>query len=649
MSEISNSEDINKIVTNFQTQSLKREIELLDEKLRILDKESQNKINNLTNQLAQEKESEIKLRNQLSTKDKAISELNEIIKDYQSELIAQKKSLSLKDEKLQEMMIQFNSIKSNCNTISAALNSKEENQKKNELELRKAINDKMKIESKIKELIGVVNEYMKQLDELNDKCSNLERENNNLKIVNSNLVNENKKLFNDNNEYSNELKNIKETIDKCEEMSKKYVEQNKQLKIENDNLNNQLMENKQRIDSLLSENNKLNLVINEFKIKKSKMENDLAMTLQYQKKNNDKHENEMQDIISYCNDNINQIINWIDNTFGPGLNPDNDNNNLNLNKNPLSLNSSINSGQYNINFDQLKQKLNIIQENMNKDKSLMAKYQEEANEKYNLFMIEKGKYLDILKKIYNTIISDIHTHNYFICDYHINSFNNNKNDEFLKILNLIEAVINQVLRYLSSVSEEKNLILNEIDKYKHSINDMQVINDNLIQENNDYKAKLYNNDYSKLKEEMIILQDNYEKCLQMNQIFEKKIKNYETEFELKQMQINSLEEMVKRRSNNFNNNTENNNSEEYQPGYYNNSYNSTSLNNQNKMIQKLEQDREKLIKDNMKLIQYNKKLKEQINNLNQIINSLTNNNNSNNNSNEQENNENINLNNNNEQ
>ena len=39
MSEIisSNENDINKIVSNFQTQSLKREIELLDEKLHILD------------------------------------------------------------------------------------------------------------------------------------------------------------------------------------------------------------------------------------------------------------------------------------------------------------------------------------------------------------------------------------------------------------------------------------------------------------------------------------------------------------------------------------------------------------------------------------------------------------------------------------
>ena len=602
MSELSNNDDdINKIVTNFQTQNLKREIELLDEKLRILDKESQNKINNLTNQLSLEKETEIKLRNQLSTKDKAISELNEIIKEYQSELITQKKNLSLKEEKLQEMMIQFNSIKSNCNTISAALSSKEENQKKNEIELRKAINDKMKIESKIKELIGVVNEYMKQLDELNEKCSNLERENNNLKLINSNLENENKKLNNDNNDYSNELKNIKETINKYEEMSNKYIEQNNQYKLENENLNKQLIENKQRIDSLLNENNNINLMINELKIKKSKMENDLAMTIQYQKKNNDKHENDIQDIISYCNDNINKIINWIDNSFGI--------NNDNINNNQISINSSFISNQYNINFEQLRKKLNNAQDKINNDIILFNK---------NSFIKEKVKYLEILKNIYNTIISEINSHNYFICYYNINSFNNSDNDEILQLLNLIEAIINQLLRYLSSIYEEKGIIMNEIENYKHNISDLQTINDNLIHENNNYKLKLYNNEYSKVKDNN--LQENYDKCLQMNQILEKKIKNYETEFELKQMQINSLEEMVKRR----NNNTDNN--DEYQQGYYNNS-NNTSNNNQNKTIQKLEEDREKLIKDNMKLIQYNKKLKEQINNLNQIINSLSWNNN----------------------
>ena len=619
MSEISNNDDdINKIVANFQAQNLKREIELLDEKLQMLDKESKNKINNLMNQLSIEKETEIKLRNQLSTKDKAISELNEIIKEYQSELIAQKKNLSLKDEKLQEMMVQFNSIKSNCNTISAALNSKEENQKKNEQELRKALNDKMKIESKIKELISVVNEYMKQLDELNEKCSNLELENNNIKLVNSDLVNENKKLASDNNKYIDELKNIKASIDNCEEMSNKYLEQNKQLQMENENLNNQLMENKQRIDSLLDENNRLNIILNEYKLKKSKIENDLTMAIQYQQKSNDKYENDMQDIISYCNDNINKIINWVDNSFG--INYNNDRNIMNNN---ALLNSSFSSDQFNINFDELKQKLNSAQEKIYNEFDMINKSQEESKNKFNLFLSQKEKYLDILKKIYNTITSEIHEKNYFICDYHIDNFNNPKNDELLQLLNLVDTVINRVLRYLSSVAEEKDLITNEISKYKNNISDLQAINDNLIKENNDCKEKIYNNDFLRLKNDMNNLQEDYNKCIQMNQILEKKIKNYETEFELKQMQINSLEEMVKRR------NTENNNSYDYQPGYYNNSNISTSNNNLEKNIKRLEEDREKLIKDNMKLIQYNKKLKEQINNLNQIINNLAANSNNN--------------------
>ena len=619
MSEISNNDDdINKIVANFQAQNLKREIELLDEKLQMLDKESKNKINNLMNQLSIEKETEIKLRNQLSTKDKAISELNEIIKEYQSELIAQKKNLSLKDEKLQEMMVQFNSIKSNCNTISAALNSKEENQKKNEQELRKALNDKMKIESKIKELISVVNEYMKQLDELNEKCSNLELENNNIKLVNSDLVNENKKLASDNNKYIDELKNIKASIDNCEEMSNKYLEQNKQLQMENENLNNQLMENKQRIDSLLDENNRLNIILNEYKLKKSKIENDLTMAIQYQQKSNDKYENDMQDIISYCNDNINKIIKWVDNSFGINYNND-----RNLMNNNALLNSSFSSDQFNINFDELKQKLNSAQEKIYNEFDMINKSQEESKNKFNLFLSQKEKYLDILKKIYNTITSEIHEKNYFICDYHIDNFNNPKNDELLQLLNLVDTVINRVLRYLSSVAEEKDLITNEISKYKNNISDLQAINDNLIKENNDCKEKIYNNDFLRLKNDMNNLQEDYNKCIQMNQILEKKIKNYETEFELKQMQINSLEEMVKRR------NTENNNSYDYQPGYYNNSNISTSNNNLEKNIKRLEEDREKLIKDNMKLIQYNKKLKEQINNLNQIINNLAANSNNN--------------------
>ena len=601
MTEISNDDHLSKIVTNFQTQNLKREIELLDEKLRMLNEESQNKISNLTSQLTLEKEAEIKLRNQIYTKDKAISELNQIIKEYQTELINQKKSLSLKEEKLQELMVQFNSIKSNCNTITAALNSKEENEKKNELELRRAINDKMKIESKIKELIGVVNEYMKQLDEMNEKYSNLERENNNLKLANSNLIDENKKLFRDNNDYSIELKNIKETINKCEEMSNTYVEQNKRLTSENENLNKQLIEEKQRIDSLLSEKSKLNLALNDFKINKSKMENNLAMTMQYQNQFKDKHETDLQNIISYCNDNINKINNWLDNSFI--INPNESQNNMNNNQSLL--NSTFTPGLFNINFDILIKKLNNVKNKTNNEMMLMHQCLNETNEKYNLFINEKSKYMDMLNKIYNTITSEINKNNYFKYDNNINTFNNANNDEFMKLLNSIDAVINQILRYLSSIYDEKNIMSKEIDNCKNTISDFQNINDNLVQENNDYKVKLYNGNSTNN------FQNNNNKYEQMNHILEKKIKNYETEIELKQMQINSLEEIIRRRENNANHNTEGN--------FVDENYN----NNQNLTIKRLEQDREKLIKDNMKLIQYNKKLKEQINNLNQIINSLS--------------------------
>ena len=127
------------------------------------------------------------------------------------------------------------------------------------------------------------------------------------------------------------------------------------------------------------------------------------------------------------------------------------------------------------------------------------------------------------------------------------------------------------------------------------------MNQDLLNENKDYKAKTYDNKH---------LNNDFNKCAQMNKILEKKIKNSETELELKQMQINSLEEIIKRRG-------ENNN------GFVN----EESKTQQNEKIKKLEEDRVKLIKDNMKLIQYNKKLKEQINNLNSIINNISSNNN----------------------
>ncbi|MBO6277915.1 MAG: hypothetical protein J6N20_10900, partial [Pseudomonas sp.] len=88
----------------------------------------------------------------------------------------------------------------------------------------------------------------------------------------------------------------------------------------------------------------------------------------------------------------------------------------------------------------------------------------------------------------------------------------------IQFLNLLDTVINNVLKYLSSVNDEKNLMIDEIEKYKTDINNLQMLNNKLTQENNDFRVKLYNNDYTLLKEDMNNLKENYDKCCQMNQI-----------------------------------------------------------------------------------------------------------------------------------
>ena len=620
-----NNDELNKIASNFQNENYKRQIELLSEKLSMKESEYTSQINNLISQLNFLKDTEIKLRTSLSERDKAITEFNQLIKEYQTELINLKKLLCEKDQKLSEMSLKFNSIKSNCNTISAALNSREETNKNIEHNLTKAINDKNKIGNKLEELVSIANEYKKQLDIMNSKCLSLERENNNLKYDNNNLSNENKKFFNHNNKYLSEITGYKNNINEFEKVTKEYNEQVTKLQNEVDNLNKKLTDNKNQINALLEENSKLNTIVNEIKNKKNIIEKELSNNIKLNKKNNEiiaQYEIDMKTIVKFCNENIKNINLWIDNYLGSDIPNNNNFNNFcenndcscdcnlsntkdnNLNKR-LSMKSSqktinsvydnMNSNNNNIDFEQIKQKLYALKNKLNTESSIAQKYNNETNDKLN-------KYLEILNIIYNNILNEVNAHQYFIYDNIINNCSDpNENDECVNMLNIINILINKLLQYLLDVSNENNYLRNDISNYKTKIIELQKMNQDLLNENKDYKAKTYDNKH---------LNNDFNKCAQMNKILEKKIKNSETELELKQMQINSLEEIIKRRG-------ENNN------GFVN----EENKTQQNEKIKKLEEDRVKLIKDNMKLIQYNKKLKEQINNLNSIINNISSNNN----------------------
>ena len=181
------------LITQFQTQNFKRQIDLLQQKLDINEKEYQNKIISLTDQISLLNSTEVKLRNQLSNKDKALYELNNILKEYQTEVINLKKELCLKDEKLISVTNDFNSIKSNCNSISIALTTREESHGKIEKAYKELLAEQGRSEKKLKELIEVMNQYSVELNKLHEKCNKLERENFDFKTLNMNLTSELKK------------------------------------------------------------------------------------------------------------------------------------------------------------------------------------------------------------------------------------------------------------------------------------------------------------------------------------------------------------------------------------------------------------------------------------------------------------------------
>ena len=592
---IINHDEITKIVSNFQNENYKRQIDLLNEKLSIKEKEYTSQINNLLSQLTTLKDIEIKLRTSLSERDGAVAEFNQLVKDYQAELLNLRKNICEKDQKISDMNIKFNSLKSDNNTISATLDTKEETIKNMELNLDKAINDKNKITSKCEELVNIADEYKKQLDNLNSKNLLLENENQKLNNINNNLMKENHKLLNENNVCSKDVNECKKNLNEFENVTKEYNEQIARLQNEINNLNNQQIDNNTKLQALRDENDRLNNSLNDIKNNKNIIENELGNNIKLNKKNNEiiaQYEIDMQTIVKFCNENIKEINSFLDNYLD--INESNKKISIENNENDNLDSSNYEKNNNNINFEKIKKKLNAL-ENMKKNNiSLIKKYKNDANDannKLSCVMYDKNKYLEILNIIYNNIISEINAHGYFKINDILNSFNKQDEDKCIYILNIINMLINNLLQFLFSVNDEKNYLNNNV------IN-LQKINEKISIENNQLKSKINENNN---------LKQSYEKIIQINKILEKKAKNLETELELKQMQINSLEEIVKRRGSN------------------NNSMSMIDNNKNNEMtelVKKLEDDREKLIKDNMKLIQYNKKLKEQINSLKKVINDV---------------------------
>ena len=219
------------IISNYQQENLNNKIYLIQKQFEIKELDYLNQIQILNNQINSIKQIQKQLRTELEQKDKAISEFNNIIKDYQLELLKYKEKLEKINFKYLKYKEKLISIKSNISSSS---------------ELYLSSNNKNIYETKMKELMESINEKNKKMNDMQNKIKNLE-------IANNELIIENKNLKNDNKEYKTIKDDLNKKIDEINNLTKKNIEIDSSF-----NEKNKLLENK--INEL---NNETNVLIKE--------------------------------------------------------------------------------------------------------------------------------------------------------------------------------------------------------------------------------------------------------------------------------------------------------------------------------------------------------------------------------------------------
>ena len=482
-------------IENYEKDNLENKLYLLEKKYEIKEAEYINKIKSLNSQLLLIKESYSQLKNQISLKDKALTEFNSLIKEYQIELLNYKQKLESKNQKIEELKSRINSFKLNNDILSDVL----VNNKNRETNLNKALADNIKADLKIKELKAVIEEKNMELNSI--KEYHYDKQKDKLMSENQRLIYENeilrKKINNMKNDYENIVNNL----------TSKNIEYEKYF----NSCNKKISDNMKNKNKLLDNNVIIRNTIKALQLEKN-----------YTEYNLEDKSTDINKIIRESNENIEIICKWIKDYM---LNNSTDLLEVNSNLPKCFTNGYIKEEIKNkINFNKLIQTLQetrtkLIKEQKDKNKSLLQNNKnEEKNKNSDIIDIinkdnDKNKIkqiIDEIKTIYEKLKEENKTKKYFN---NIENKDNEKNNSDINIINNLKNIIGEMLKYINSM---KNLSKGKKEEKK-------------------------NEDSESLEEN--------KKLNQINKILEKKIKNLETNIELKQMEINSLQEIIERRSN----------------------------------------------------------------------------------------------------
>ena len=196
-----------------QMENFKRQVGILEEKLKLYEGEFSHKNIFLSEQLKTVSDAENKLRNQVINKDKIIQEFDSIIKEQEKQINFLKKQNIEKDKICDNFKQDFNEISLKFKNLSIKFSTKEEELKryKDELENKyhDSLNEKKNLEDKLSQLIVIVKQYSNETAELNGQLQSLDNERKNLLKLNNNLKEDLEECYNKNKELSEQLSELK--------------------------------------------------------------------------------------------------------------------------------------------------------------------------------------------------------------------------------------------------------------------------------------------------------------------------------------------------------------------------------------------------------------------------------------------------------
>ena len=164
----------------------------------------------------------LQLKTQLTSQTAAITELNNIINSYQTEIISLKTKLSFSESQLSSLSNEYNTMKANYTNITNVLNTREDSYNQIQNNYRTAVTAQNINETKINELLQIINKYSTELKSLQSKYKVIEKDNFNMKMENMNLINELKKQIYENNNINLNIQSISSNIDNKNKSKKIY-------------------------------------------------------------------------------------------------------------------------------------------------------------------------------------------------------------------------------------------------------------------------------------------------------------------------------------------------------------------------------------------------------------------------------------------